>query len=84
MTEKWNRWALKKKKRRILKHANFIQRKPPLEVEFNGSRLPLHSVKKTTKKTASKMKYAQRKPNVAKNIIDIASLITSCWDMKSS
>ena len=30
------------------------------------------------------MKYAQHKPNVAKNIIDIASLITSCWDMKSS
>ena len=45
----------------------------------------LDSVKKTRKKTvtASKMKYAQCEPNVAKNIIDIASLITSCWDMKS-
>ena len=32
----------------------------------------------TRKKTASNMQYAQRKPTVAKNIIDIASLITSC------
>lgn len=29
------------------------------------------------------MQYAQRKPTVAKNIIDIASLITS-WETKSS
>ena len=57
----------------------------PLKVDFNGSRLMLHNLKKTwRKKTASKMKYVQCKPNTAKNIIDIASLITSCWDMKSS
>ena len=73
-----------KKKKSILKHARLIHRNPPLEVDFNGWRPMLHSVKKTRKKTASKMKYAQHKPNVAKNIIDIASLITSCWDMKSS
>ena len=30
------------------------------------------------------MKYARCKPDGAKNIIDIASLITSCWDMKSN
>ena len=67
------------KKKRISKHANFTQRKHPVEVDFKGSRLMLDSVKKTRKTTvtASKMQYPQRKPTVAKNI-DIASLISSC------
>ena len=51
---------------------------------FDGSRLLLHSLKRTRKKTASEDDVRAVKLNTAKNIIDISSLITSCWDMKSS